>query len=89
MKLGKRDLKPMRRRGKNGNSSTVKPRVVADKDTDITAEDAAGEPEKKEEAKSAGSGSPPQTAAEGEKTYPDDPRDKQPRWQRSQWRKPR
>ena len=52
---------------------TVKPKVVADKDTDITAEDAAGEPEKKEEAKSAGSGRPttyrgsrgrPQTTAE-------------------------
>ena len=53
---------------------TVKPKVVADKDTDITAEDTAGEPEKKEEAKSAGSGSPPPTAAEGERTYPDDPK---------------
>ena len=55
---------------------TVKPKVVSDKDTDIAAEDAAGEPEKKEEAKSAGSGSPPPTAAEGEKTYPDDPKER-------------
>ena len=61
---------------------TVKPKVVADKDTDITAEDAAGEPEKKEGAKSSGSGSPPPAAAESEKTYPDD-------WKRNQWQKPR
>ena len=55
---------------------TVKPKVVADKDSDIPAEDAAGEPEKKEEAKSAGSGSSPPAVAEGEKTYPDDPKER-------------
>ena len=37
---------------------TVKPKVVADKDTDITAEDAAGEPEKTEEAKELRIGKP-------------------------------
>ena len=47
---------------------TVKPKVVVDKDTDVTAEEAAGEPEKTEEAKSSESGSPPPAAAGSEKT---------------------
>ena len=55
---------PRRERKERQQLETVKPKVVADKGKDITAEDATGEPESKEdEAKGSRSGSAPPPAA--------------------------